>query len=436
MSSYLAELRTVATSIHTLLTAPGDLDPSEIELALAGHSALVELLRQVTDDIVRWGFISEPVDVSPTLDRHPAAMLQRLLQQHTQIRTEQVSTLLKKSPVTAKGQAWQDLLTAASGAESFWRTMPRSLKPVGDELWSHLAEVAPIAEALTRLDLDLADNLTAQQRRPDADKLRTSSRSNLAIAAREVAYHAAGGELPQLQERGPESVRVMARLAPTDLPEALFRMGHRFASGGPISTEAIMAAVVGAAMSAEAIAATLNAAGLESTADRLTQLAKDLKEVQKLRTRVASPVKTTPHSAEQARQIQQLLLRMNQNKEKLPLLDALAAGKQLPVTLAHLRDTVEEQFRTNQWYVRRQVKGKMGWGPTTSRATPTFLRHLTDVVTSTEPLSHVLSSAQPSTKPPAAPTPREIVRQALSLRGPPPRPGLPSLARYRYRNHP
>jgi hypothetical protein len=267
----------------------------------------------------------------------------------------------------------------------------------------------------------------------EASKLRSAARSGLAIASREVALLAAGGDLPHLEDRGQESVRILVNPAPSELPEALSRMGHRLVSGGPTTPAAVMAAIMATTLTAETAAATIEAAGLAPTAERLRGLVKDLKHQQRLRNYAASPTGTAAHGSEQARQIQQLILGMKKRGEPLPLLDALAAAKQLPITIAHLRDAVEQQFRAGNWYVKRQVKGILGWGAPDMTRTPVFLGHLQKIAARAEPLGGVLRDVHPHAQPPRVPTPSDIVRDALTRRGPPARPGLPGLAKYTFR---
>ncbi|GLY18019.1 hypothetical protein Kisp01_50330 [Kineosporia sp. NBRC 101677] len=428
--SYVREVTVVAGAVDTLLNDPTVLDASETELALAGHGALIQLLSQTTSAIMHTNVEARHYGI-PSLDRHPVALLERHLKSHPQIRTEKVTTLMETAPVTPKGQAWQTVLISSMRAQSAWSQTPRSLKPVGDEIWSHLADVAEISEALTLLDIDLANHLTTLKRSNDAGRLRLGARSGIAIAAREVRYVTAGGELPYIQDDSRESLRVLANPKPADLPEALSRMGHRLASGGPTTPRAFLAAAMATAMSAEAAAKTLHAAGIEQTAGRLQSVVKDLKYLQRLSKFVATAGPTTPASLEQARHIQQLLLGMHHRKEQLPLLDALAAAKEIPSALARMRDAADQQLRSGHWLVMGELKGAKAWvradmaGPA-----PVFLERIQTLASRSEPLSAVLRDVQPRWQPAPAPTPRDIVRAALNRRGPPPRPGLPGLARY------
>ncbi|GAB3250364.1 hypothetical protein [Kineosporia babensis] len=433
--SYVREMTVVARAIDTLLNHPSTLDPSETSLALAAHAALIELLRDRTSAFRYTNVDAEPRHNGvPSLDRHPVALLEKHLRNHPQIRTDTVTTIVETAPSTVKGRAWQTVLISSMRAQVAWSETPASLKPVGDEIWSHLADIAEITEAVTLLDIDLAEHLSVQKQHQDADRLRRGARSGIAIAAREVRYLAAGGELPVIPDHGRESLRVLANPSPADLPQALSRMGYRLASGGPTSPRAYLAAAMATAMTAEMAAVTLQSAGIDQTTLRLRNLVKDLRYLQKLSKYVVTQGPTTPASLEQPRQIQQLLLGMSKRKEQLSLLDALAAAKEIPNALALMRDCVEQQMRSGHWKVRRDLKSGAAWGPADMNGSPpVFLDRARAVAQRAENLAAVLRDVQPHN--PSAPitAPRNIVRAALNRRGPPQRPGLPGLARYVYR---
>jgi len=209
--TYRQEMGCLARELGHLLSEGGRVPSIDLPAAVAGHSAVVSLLRAVHADVVRpeW---TGATRLGPPLFNQPTPTLQPL----------------KPTPpgpaATAAGQLWRTVAEWATAAQYEWHQSSLASRPSGKAAWSEVADLAAMAEAVAHLNGDIADSLAEAGRWEDARALR-SSQPELLDTARKVRLAAATGPLPAASDLRPAgSGEILLVPTPEALPSAMNRL--------------------------------------------------------------------------------------------------------------------------------------------------------------------------------------------------------------------
>jgi len=224
--TYAEHLAALARAFHAVARAEQPLPGIELDLALSARRAVLDLLQTVHGDLTGIG----PRPAAGHLDdveAHPVAALGWALRRHPRPPGALAPTdVALARPVSPAGRAWQQVARHALLAQHTWSTGLDDGPIDQARLWAGVADVAALADTLTRLDLTL---IRAAQAEPGRGRIAAALSSGLAshlgLAARETARVAASGPLP---EAGPNRIpappgptrTVMPVRHPSELPQA------------------------------------------------------------------------------------------------------------------------------------------------------------------------------------------------------------------------
>jgi hypothetical protein len=229
-SIYAEHLTGIARSFFAAARAEHLVSGIDLDVALCARRAVLELLTVAHQDLTGIGAVSGPVHPE-LVEVHPVAAFGQALRRHPRPPGAlSPSDVAQARPLSAAGRAWQEISRHALLAHHAWTSGHDRGPADGDTVWAGIADLAALADTLTRLDTVL---IAAADIEPGRDRvavtLRAGLRSQLGVAARETARVAASGPLP---ESGPDRVAgrsvfdrtVLPVRAPRDLPIAQERL--------------------------------------------------------------------------------------------------------------------------------------------------------------------------------------------------------------------
>lgn len=238
VGSYRAYLLETTHALYAAARAEDGLDLTDIDLVLSGRRALLDLLVAVHDDVTG-------LEVTPErartwdLETHPVDALGRALRRYARPPGRLSPTeVALATPASAAGAAWQQLARAATLAHHAW-TSGVGQPAEYDEQWTAIADVASLAQFLTRIDLGLTVATAADSRHYNVtDSLRFGLNQALGVAARETLRLASRGPLPETgPDRIPLTTHVLPVTTPSDLPAAQHQLGVLLAHAGLLRPE-------------------------------------------------------------------------------------------------------------------------------------------------------------------------------------------------------
>jgi len=174
------------------------------------------------------------------LECHPVEALGRALRRYPRPAGRLAPTeVALATPASPAGVAWQQAARHAVVAQHVWTAgMRRPLDP--EARWAGMADVASLADALSRLDVGLILTTVGHPRCPQlVSVLRGGLDQALGVAARETLRLASQGPLPDVgPDRAPlPSLQVAPVRAATDLPQAQQRLAVLLEHGGGLRPE-------------------------------------------------------------------------------------------------------------------------------------------------------------------------------------------------------
>lgn len=344
--SFVDDLDDVTRAVARLLARQYVVPPDDLEAAAAGHGALVQLLRQLHQDVTGLSPHAAHGRGVDELERHPAALLGRLLADQPRLPSGSLTDLLAahRSP---QQLLWTDLARTATLAHHEWTTSDPRSYPTGDGAWTVVGAVARLAEALPALDDDLAASFEAAGREVEARALRKAGHGGLAPTAREVAALArSGGEGPiELLPREPRQVVVVLR--PSDLPRAMRRAAGLIEGSRHLSPQHVERLAVAHARTMLWIAEGLegHAAGAEAAA--LRQDARVLAQAARMPRRLASIQPSDAEPLAQFSQIRQALV--DRDAKRLPAATLMNMAASSPAVTMALANAARTMVARGDW---------------------------------------------------------------------------------------
>jgi hypothetical protein len=260
--TYRPEMERLSTAIAELLkdgaTVPGD----DIRAAVAGHAALVDLLRRVEHDLA--------IETPHTLE------IQHQLKHQPRVTDQPLTDVLTAPAASRAGELWRDVARSAVIAKHEWENSLSASRPTGKHAHYELADIRALAEAVAVLNGDVADSLNAGARWMDAAEFR-ARQTPLLVAARTMATVVNAGPrvrpVPDLKSRTVDSV-ILCR-TPNDLPDAFHRLARIIATTDvpPQHVDLIAGAISDASFSAAATLGTMQSPAHLPLIEHATRLA-------------------------------------------------------------------------------------------------------------------------------------------------------------------
>jgi hypothetical protein len=254
--SWLGSSEATSRDLARLLVHGGGVHPGELDTALTARAAVLDVTAAVHQGLT--GGASGTARVAD-LDADPVRLLGRLLvDQPRPATTTSVTDALAGPAATAVGGLWRDVARHAVIAGSDWDGADPTTRPAGARAWTAVAATAALAEAVGRLDADLAASAVTAGREKDAELLTRGAWSGLSGTAAAVRALAERGDLPApgdvapAPSRGVVPVRTLA-----DLPAATDRLAHLLATTKAISPRDVQQVVRAHARTTMAAAALL-----------------------------------------------------------------------------------------------------------------------------------------------------------------------------------
>ena len=344
--SFVDDLDDVTRAVARLLARQYVVPPADLDAAAAGHGALVQLLQQLHQDVTGLSPHAAHGRTVDELERHPVALLGRLLADQPRLPSGSLTDLLAahRSP---QQLLWTDLARAATLAHHEWTTSDPRSYPTGDGAWTVVGVVARLAEALPALDDDLAASLEAAGCEVEACALRKAGHGGLAPTAREVAALArSGGDGPiELVPREPRQVIVVLR--PSDLPRALRRVASLIEGSRHLSPQHVERLAVAHVRTMLWIADGLEGQTAGSIAASLREHARVVVEAARVHRRLASLHPSDGAPLAQFSQVRQMTSVRDSKRMPLEALGRMASHA-MAVTEA-LAMAVRTALRQGRW---------------------------------------------------------------------------------------
>ncbi|MFC5382154.1 hypothetical protein [Aquipuribacter nitratireducens] len=198
----------VGHHVARLLAAKEPVTPTHLELTLAGHGALIRLLREVHRDLTaRPQRERERLPAAPSielLERDPVRALGDALERHTVSGGIAVSNVMATRAAPGTSAAWQSLVKAATLAGHAWRSADPESRPQQHQAWSVMADVAALSQAAALLDLDISRA---------ASRMSSALHERLAVSPAELSDRYATAAVEGLRAAG-ERVLSIAQQGP------------------------------------------------------------------------------------------------------------------------------------------------------------------------------------------------------------------------------
>lgn len=409
--TYRQEMGRLARELGHLLDEGGRVPGIDIPSAVAGHTAVVNLLRTVHTDVTRPEWSSA------------APLGQALFAQPTP--THQPLTPAPSGPAaTTTGQRWRTVTEAASAAQYEWHQSSAASRPAAQAAWSEIADLAAIAEAVAHLNGDLADSLAEAGRWADAHAIR-KSQPELLEAATKVRAVATANPLPVPPELEPAlTSEIVLVPTPEALPQALERLSALTIAALDLPPAQVELISQVAAETASAAARSLRQPG-DPAAPALLEHARRLSAVTGFSRRIAPLRMGRGTAAGQAQRIRHFLRNLQLRGTTLPAPIARATARTLTSITEALTDTVDRQLTNGLWLISREHSGALHWTTKPgSHDAQQLLDRLRLAHDHSPTLNHTLESTSNETTvaPRPAPVPRKVLAGPLSHRGSPVHP--------------
>jgi hypothetical protein len=344
--SFVDDFDDVTRAVARLLARQYVVPPADLEAATAGHGALVQLLQQLHQDVTGLSPHAAHGRGVGELERHPVALLGRLLADQPRLPSGALTDLLA-SHRSPQQLLWTDLARTATLAHHEWTTSDPRSYPTGDGAWTVVGAVARIAEVLPALDDDLSASFEAAGREVEALQLRKAGHGGLAPTAREVAALAgAGSDGPiELVPREPRQVIVVLR--PSDLPAAMRRAASLIDGSRHLSPQHLERLAVAHARTMLWIADGLEGRTAGAEAAALRQDAHLVAQAARMPRRLASIQPSDAEPLAQLSQIRQALV--DRDARRLPAATLMNMAASSPAVTMALANAARAMAARGSW---------------------------------------------------------------------------------------
>lgn len=333
-------------AVARLLARQYVVPPADLEAAAAGHGALVQLLQQLHQDVTGLSPHAAHGRGVDELERHPVALLGRLLADQPRLPSGSLTDLLA-SHRSPQQLLWTDLARTATLAHHEWTTSDPRSYPTGDGAWTVVGAVARIAEVLPALDDDLAASLDAAGREAEALQFRKAGHGGLAPTAREVAALARSGSDGPIELVPREPRQVIVVLRPTDLPAAMRRAANLIEGSQHLSPQHVERLAVAHARTMLWIADGLEGHAAAAEAAAMRQDARLVARTARMPGRLASIHPSDAAPLAQVSQIRQALV--DRDARRLPAATLMNMAASSPAVTMALANAARAMAARGSW---------------------------------------------------------------------------------------
>jgi hypothetical protein len=362
--SYRQEMDSLARHLATAIASGEPLRGMDLEAAVAGVNATVNLVRTVHEHVA--GPVSRrfPRDLA-TVERQPVRLLGRLLQDMPALEHAAPTTIQLSPAATQTGAHWRAVARSATLALYHWQTAIPDSRPTGDAARAEMVQVAALTEGLAVAGVDVATHLDAAGQTADAARLRQASTSGLRVVAAAARQASTGQYLaPVVELRSRPSRAVVIVRRASHVPAALTRLAALVSTADHLTPQHIQLIAGAAGGAALAAGRTLTAAGHPAMATALRVQAEHLAQVASSGQTAASVLPGDARPLAQAQQIHYTLADLRRRGVEFEEAEALAVAGALPDVTQALSEGGRRQLDRGGWLVNRHDLGLSAtWAP-------------------------------------------------------------------------
>ncbi len=352
--TYRESMSELAATLARTITASQPIPEHDLDVALTGYQATIDLLRGIHRDLTGSSQHATPRLVSEA-ERNPVGLLGTLLADIPRLAPLSPTEALTHPARSGAGARWQQITRDAVLAAGAWDAAGPAGRPSGAGAWTELADVAALAQGVVAASDDLAGSLARAGRLSEADAVRMVRQSGLGVAAEHTGRRAAtASQQPTFTmnlPHGPATTPLLPR-GPHDLPEAFRRLTellHRAAAVAPRDVELIALSI---ATAAHIGSQSLTRTGVPQDAALAVVLhehAELLARAHDTTRRLATITATDPRPVAQAQAIHQLLAGMRRTTA-IPAADVVRGyAAELTALTTTLDDVTRRHLDTGRW---------------------------------------------------------------------------------------
>lgn len=419
--TYRDTMSELAATLARTITAGSPIPERDLDVALTGYQATIDLLRGIHRDLTGSSQQATPRLISEA-ERNPVGLLGTLLADIPRLAPLSPTEALTQPTRSGAGARWQQITRNAVLGAAAWDAAGPAGRPSGDAAWTELADIAALAQGVVAASDDLAGSLARAGRHTDAEAVRMVGQSGLGVAAEHTGRRAATtAQHPAFTLHlppGPATSPLLPR-GPHDLPEAFRRLTellHKAAAVAPRDVELIALSI---ATAAHIGSQSLTRTGIPqdaALAGVLREHAELLARAHDTTRRLATIDATDPRPVAQAQAIHQLLAGMRRSTT-IPTADVVRGyAAELTALTTTLDDVTRRQLDTGRWLTPLEGQTMApSWGRadrlTTEPRIAQQIRAAADHLGSPT-ARRVLPKAAPGTS--TSPRPQQVLKAALA----------------------
>ncbi|MBL8929333.1 MAG: hypothetical protein JNL54_04340 [Kineosporiaceae bacterium] len=356
----------LAAALARVITTPHPIPAADLDHALLGYQATLDLARHVHRDLTGSSQRATPRLISEA-ERNPIGLLGRLLHDVPRIHTDSAITVLDCPVNSAAGRDWSQVARHAVLAATTWQTSDPTSRPTGSHARAELADLAALTQGVLATTDTLTASLDHTGRRDQAAQVRHVRASGLAIAAELTQRHTTTHPTPAPAELvGPDAARVLVPRVPHDVPEALRRLATQLrgtTSITPRDVELIAQTTAGTAHHASQTLARTGIPADTAIAGMLRQHAELFARATDTTRRLAALDPSDPKPVLQTQALHQHLAAARRAVMLPPTDVARAIAAELPDLTGALDHLTRRQLDQGRWLTPTEGNGPWTWAP-------------------------------------------------------------------------
>ncbi|MBK8075392.1 MAG: hypothetical protein IPK24_07455 [Kineosporiaceae bacterium] len=187
--TYRTNMSELAATLARSITAGSPIPDSDLDVALTGYQATLDLLRGIHRDLTGSSQHATPRLISEA-ERNPVGLLGTLLADIPRLAPLSPTEALTQPTRSGAGARWQQVTRNAVLAAGAWDAAGPTAHPTGQAAWTELADIAALTQGVLAASDDLATSLTHAGRHSDADAVKMDRQSGLGVAAEHTGRRA------------------------------------------------------------------------------------------------------------------------------------------------------------------------------------------------------------------------------------------------------
>lgn len=352
--TYRDNMSELAAALARTITAGQPIPEHDLDVALTGYQATIDLLRGIHRDLTGSSQHATPRLISEA-ERNPVGLLGTLLADIPRLASLSPTEALTQPTRSGAGARWQQVTRNAVLAAGAWDAAGPAGRPIGDAARTELADVAALTQGIVAAGDDLAGSLARAGRHTEADAVRMVGQSGLGVAAEQTGRRTAHpGTHPvySLDLPTPPAATPLMPRGPHDLPEAFHRLTdllHRAPAVAPRDIELIALTTATASHLGSQSLQRTGIPGDATLAEVLREHAELFARAHDTTRRLATITPTDPRPLAQAQAIHQLLAEMRR-AVMIPAADVVHRyATELTALTTTLNEVTRRHLDTGRW---------------------------------------------------------------------------------------